>query len=151
MLDKPEALDSIETAIKLDDNNTRAWYNKAKVIQKLGKLDEARNIYFDKIINKSKEDDMLFDAAYFEIANIDCKKGYYDIVVTYYGLIIASLELAAISKPGDIIFNGVDPNDALRKTPLYAAAWYNKGRVLKALGRTTDADAAFAKAKEYTG
>jgi len=34
-----------------------------------------------------------------------------------------------------------------------AEAWYNKGVALEALGRTSDADAAFAKAKElgYTG
>jgi tetratricopeptide (TPR) repeat protein len=35
----------------------------------------------------------------------------------------------------------------------YADAWYNKGLALKSLGRTTEADDAFAKAKElgYTG
>ncbi len=39
----------------------------------------------------------------------------------------------------------LDPNDA--------AVWNNKGMALKALGRTTEANAAFAKAKElgYTG
>ena len=35
----------------------------------------------------------------------------------------------------------------------YAAAWNNKGLALNKLGRTTEAEAAFAKAKElgYTG
>lgn len=34
-----------------------------------------------------------------------------------------------------------------------AEDWFNKGNALKALGRTTEAEAAFAKAKElgYTG
>jgi tetratricopeptide (TPR) repeat protein len=32
--------------------------------------------------------------------------------------------------------------------PKYAEAWHNKGEALKSLGRTTEADAAFSKAKE---
>ena len=32
--------------------------------------------------------------------------------------------------------------------PNISEAWYNKGIALKALGRTTEAEAAFAKAKE---
>lgn len=38
--------------------------------------------------------------------------------------------------------------EAIRLDPYYAKAWYYKALVLKALGRTADADAAYAKAKE---
>lgn len=37
---------------------------------------------------------------------------------------------------------------AIELNPQYIDAWYNRGQALKALGRTTEADAAFAKAKE---
>jgi len=44
-------------------------------------------------------------------------------------------------------------DEAIRQDSKFASAWNNKGVTLKALGRTTEADAAFAKAKElgYTG
>lgn len=39
---------------------------------------------------------------------------------------------------------------AIKLNPNYAAAWNNKGEVLKALGKTAEADAALAKARELT-
>jgi len=39
-------------------------------------------------------------------------------------------------------------DEAIRTDPNDAVAWNNKGAVLEAVGRTTEADAAFAKAKE---
>jgi Flp pilus assembly protein TadD len=42
-------------------------------------------------------------------------------------------------------------NEAIRLDPSYADAWNNKGLALKALGRTTEADAAFARARELGG
>jgi hypothetical protein len=39
---------------------------------------------------------------------------------------------------------------AIEINPQDANAWYNKGITLKTLGRTTEADAAFAKAKDLT-
>ncbi|WP_348303816.1 hypothetical protein [Methanothrix sp.] len=40
------------------------------------------------------------------------------------------------------------PTLAISIDPQYADAWYNKDVALKALGRTSEADAAFAKAEE---
>lgn len=37
---------------------------------------------------------------------------------------------------------------AIQMNPEDAKAWYNKGNALKALGRTTDANIAYAKAKD---
>ena len=37
---------------------------------------------------------------------------------------------------------------AIKLNPESAPAWYNKGNALESLGRTTEANAAFAKAKE---
>jgi Flp pilus assembly protein TadD len=44
-------------------------------------------------------------------------------------------------------------DEAIRLDPNLAEAWNNKGIALKVLGRTSEAKAAFAKAKElgYTG
>jgi tetratricopeptide (TPR) repeat protein len=44
-------------------------------------------------------------------------------------------------------------NDVIALDDNHAAAWYNKGIALKALDRITEADSAFAKAKErgYVG
>ena len=39
-------------------------------------------------------------------------------------------------------------DEAIKIDPNLAEAWNNKGLVLKVLGRTTEADAAFAKTKE---
>jgi Flp pilus assembly protein TadD len=46
-----------------------------------------------------------------------------------------------------------DINKAIELKPNLALAWSNKGYALKALGRTTEANSAYAKAKElgYTG
>jgi len=41
-------------------------------------------------------------------------------------------------------------DEAIRLDPKYAEAWNNKGGALEALGRTTEAEAAFAKAG-YSG
>lgn len=39
-------------------------------------------------------------------------------------------------------------DEAIKLDPKYAASWYNKGLALHALGRNTEAEAAFSKAKE---
>jgi Flp pilus assembly protein TadD len=39
-------------------------------------------------------------------------------------------------------------DEAIRLDPNDATAWYNKGVALEALGKTTEAKAAFAKAKD---
>jgi tetratricopeptide (TPR) repeat protein len=39
-------------------------------------------------------------------------------------------------------------DEAIKLNPNYAKAWYNKGIAFEALGKTTDADVASAKAKE---
>jgi tetratricopeptide (TPR) repeat protein len=41
-------------------------------------------------------------------------------------------------------------NKAIEINPLEADVWHNKGDILKELGRSTEADAAFAKAEELT-
>lgn len=44
-------------------------------------------------------------------------------------------------------------DEAIRLNPEYAEAWNNKGVALEALGRTSEANAAYAKARElgWTG
>jgi len=39
-------------------------------------------------------------------------------------------------------------DEAIRMDPQYIEAWYNKGAALEALGRDTQAQTAFAKARE---
>jgi Flp pilus assembly protein TadD len=39
-------------------------------------------------------------------------------------------------------------DEAIRLDPNYAKAWYNKGVAIEALGKTTEANAAFTNAKE---
>ena len=41
-------------------------------------------------------------------------------------------------------------DQAIQLKPNYDTAWYNKGVALKALGRTNESEAAFAKAKEMS-
>ena len=42
-------------------------------------------------------------------------------------------------------------DEAIRLNPNYADVWYNKGIALEGLGRTTEAEAAFARARELGG
>ena len=51
------------------------------------------------------------------------------------------------------ILTGIRVFRAIELDPQLAEAWYNKSIALKALGRTTEANAAFAKAKKlvYSG
>jgi tetratricopeptide (TPR) repeat protein len=149
MLDKPEAIGSIENAIALDENNVGAWFNKAKVFQKLGEFDKARDIYLRKIIKKVDINTQLLNATYYELANIDLKEEKTEDAIRQYDDVILSCDLDAMKNARDIILKDFTLEDFLEKDPLYSSAWYAKSLAFKALGRIEEADAAKAKAKKF--
>jgi tetratricopeptide (TPR) repeat protein len=149
MLDKSEAIESIENAIALDENNVGAWFNKAKVFQKLGEFDKARDIYFRKIIEKIDENAPLLNATYYELANIYLKEEKTEDAIQEYNSVILNCELIAMRNAREIILGGYTIEDFLEKDPLYPATWYAKSLALKALGRIEEADAARVKAKKF--
>ncbi len=129
-----EAIKCYDEAIRLDPNSDDAWNNKGNALYKQGKNDEAIRAYDEAIQldpNNAK--------AWHNKGNAVADQGKYDEAIKVY-------------------------EKAIELKPKYACIWNKKGEALKnqgkykdmalkLLGRTTEADAAFAKAKElgYSG
>jgi tetratricopeptide (TPR) repeat protein len=99
------------------------WYNEGNALSNQKKYDEAINAY-DKAI---RLDPNYIDAWYWKGIALYNQEKYDEAIKAY--------------------------DEAIRLDPNYAAAWYWKGNAFEALGRTSEANAAFAKAEElgYTG
>jgi Flp pilus assembly protein TadD len=153
-----EAIKCYDEAIRLDPNPAGAWNNKGVALNNLGKYDESIKASDEAIrlapndpniamawhnkgrafVNWGKYDEAIqacdeairLNPKYANTWNTkglaQYKQGKYEEAIQAYD---EAIQLA--------------PND-----PNIVMAWNNKALALKALGRATEADAAFAKAKE---
>ncbi|MCX6674744.1 MAG: tetratricopeptide repeat protein [Methanothrix sp.] len=147
-----EAINVFDEAIRLDPKDAAAWYNKGNALNNQVKYDEAIKAYDEAIRldpnlaqartnkgialkNQGKYDDAI--KAYDEAIRLDPNQ-----VLAWYNKGIA------LGKQGkyDNAIKCFD--EAIRQNPKLAAAWNAKGTALKLLGRTTEANLAFAKARE---
>ena len=114
-----EALQRYDDAIYSDPYHFAAWTSKGNVLYAQGKYDEALQAY-----NKATDIDQNSNIAWLNKGSVFAALGKYNEALQSYSRCI-----------------GINPK--------YAQAWGNgKGLVLQMLGRTKEADAAFAKAKE---
>jgi tetratricopeptide (TPR) repeat protein len=120
---KPKAIAALDTIIKTNPKDAWAWFTKGRVLDEAGRHDESLSAY-----NESLKLDPYF-----------CPLWANKFVV-FYELKKYDSALEAIEK-------------AIQLEPNTGLFWWGKGTVLKSLGRTSESDAAFAKAKElgYTG
>lgn len=119
-----EALEAFDNATKINPLIPENWINKAEILLLQGKYDEAIKAY-----NTSLELDPDYVWSW-------CQKGYAFGRMGEYNESLKALDKAIEIGSGSIHGWPLDN------------AWYNKGVILMSLGRTAEADAAFAKAKE---
>ena len=131
-----------------------AWYNKASALDNLGKYDEAVQAYDNAIKLNPRFPPAWFNKAF--ILSDDL--GKYDEAIkcldTIFG-IDPQFTAALYKKCGDFFDQG-KYDEAIQccdkvielKSGYVASAWAAKGLALKALGRTSEAEEAYAKAEE---
>lgn len=148
-------------SIELDPSYEPAWVNKGFCLESLGKYDEALEAF-----DNATALNPLLSGVWYEKGELLLKRGDYDKAIKAYNI---SIELdpdyayAWISKGGILEGKGMY-QDAIycydeaikcydkpsRMSDVNGARfpWYYKGLVLQMLGRTTESNAAFAKAEE---
>lgn len=115
-----EADAAYQKVIELSPGDVNAWIGKGFALKSLGRSAEAE-VAFDKAINASS--DSKYWGAWFGKGEALLAQEKYDEAIIVYDKVI---EL----------------------NPTHATTWNEKGTALQALGRTSEAEAAFAKAKE---
>jgi tetratricopeptide (TPR) repeat protein len=155
-----QALQAYDKSIQIDPNNELAWINKANVLLRLNRTNEATDAYHKAldITNQTLEADpnnstlwsakglLLHNIGNYEEAvrafdnatNVDPN---YEMAWKMKGVILAS-ELHRYDEAVQA-FDG-----ALQVNPNDAQVWSLKGDALKASGRQAEADEAYAKARE---
>ncbi len=114
-----EAIVAYDEGIRIDSNLTDAWSNKGVILDAQGKHDGAIKC-FDEALRLDPQN----------VIRLSIYKG-----VALYGQANYTEAIKCFDA-------------AIKANPKFSQAYYGKGVVLKALGKTTEADAAFAKAKE---
>jgi tetratricopeptide (TPR) repeat protein len=124
-LDK--AIEAFDKAIEINPQYAEAWKTKGHVLRHQGKQEEAIKAYERAIETKGQYAERYAEAWGAKGLSLYLMRKYDDAIKAY--------------------------DMAIEIRPQMADFWKEKGNVLKALGRTTEADAAFAKAKElgYAG
>ena len=116
-----ESFEALDKAIELSPQNAGSiWYTKAEALNNSGRYDDALKAYDRSIELKGP-----MDLAYEGKGEALFKLGKYNDAVKAYD---EAIELFQLEASG--------------------SAWYKKGIALKALDKTSESDAAFAKAKE---
>ena len=164
-----ETLQALDNAIQLDPQDADAWYNKGRVLGIKGSYDEAIKA-FDKAI----EINPRFAQAWYNKGNVLMNLRDYDgavqaydkshklsppgLAYTWYYEGIALDKLGKYEEAIQAYDEAIGITQQMAdKSELIAAGkyinpsgqmWNAKGLALQALGRNTEAQAAFAKAKE---
>jgi|GEM_PF-335796 len=163
-----EAILAYDKAIELDGENaidneslSNAWSGKGTALAKLGRYNESFEA-FDKAIELN-----LQASAFVWLAKGDAlnQSGRYEEAAFAYDKVVEqnpdssqALIAHAYGSKGDALSAWGKYDEAViaydnaienyPSEPMGAQTWHKKGIALQALGRTSDADAAFAKAKE---
>ena len=118
-----EAVKTLDKAIGLDSKNAMLWQLKGYALDAQGKYDDAI-----KCFKKANDLDLDYWTYISGIGNTHYENGEYSAAIKYYEAEIKD-----------------DPTDEY--------AWYNKANALRMLHRNSDAEKAYAKARElgYSG
>jgi tetratricopeptide (TPR) repeat protein len=118
-----DAVKALDTATSIDSKNRGAWITKADALANLQKYNESIEAY-DKAIENCRSNSTA------ELASIWFQK-------------------SSVILKAERIDEALNASEkVIELNSKFAPAWYIKGTALKALGRNSEADAAFAKAKE---
>ncbi|MCK9566752.1 MAG: tetratricopeptide repeat protein [Methanothrix sp.] len=151
-----DAIKAFDKAIELDPQQTRGRLVKASALLNLGRYNESLKT-LDEAIEAASQDTEKAQI-WFEKAHLFAEQGNYNETAK-------ALEKASLLDPkdkdlwinGGVLLSAVlgKYDDALKYyeralqiDPTDGYAWYAKGEALKSLGRNSEADAAFVKAKE---
>ena len=154
-----EAIMAYEESIRLDPNDVTAWYNKGMTLDSQGKYDEAIMAY-DEVIRLNPNDGHIWICK----GNALEAQGKHDEAIKALDEAAKAFDEAiwmnpnnledwmnkgfVLSKQGKYEEAIKAYDEAIRLDPNLSLIWNEKGKALKALGKTTESDAAFAKAKE---
>ena len=155
-----QSLEAYDKSIQIDPNNELAWINKANILLRLNRTDEATGAYqkaldiTNQTLDADPKNATLWAAKGMLLHNVGDYRGAvwafdnatsvdpsYEIAWKMNGVILAS-ELGR-----DDEANGAFDR-ALAINPDDPITWQAKGDVLKELGRQAEADEAYAKARE---
>lgn len=146
-----EAIQAFDEAIKLDPESDMAWYGKGIVLHNQGKYDEAIQAY-DEAVRLDPEDIEVWKNK----GSTLLKQRKYDeaIYAIDEALRLDPEDSGAWSIKASILllqrkYNEANQafNEVIRLNPGDAMAWNLKGYALESLGRKTEADAAYARAR----
>jgi len=122
-----ESMEAFDEAIKLNPQNAAfVWLSKGEALNESGRYNEAVKAYDEVIELSPKSNEALIAHAFGSKGDALLAWGKYEEAVKAYDEAIDQYPLE----------------------PMGAQVWHRKGIALKALGQTSDADVAFAKAKE---
>ncbi len=122
-----ESFEAFDKAIELNPQAAAfVWLSKGDVLNQSGRYEEAAFAYDKAVEQNSNSTKALTSHAYGSKGDALSAWGKYDEAVVAYDKAIEQYPLE----------------------PMGAQTWYRKGIALKALSRNSEADAAFAKAKE---
>ena len=118
-----DALKASEKAIGIDSGLAIAWRNKGNALDSLARYDEAIQSY-----NKASSIDQTYSVSMIDMGNSHYNAGEYVAAIRYY-------------------------DEAIKKDSKDKYAWYNKADALRMLHRNSEAESAYAKARElgYSG
>ena len=149
-----EALKAYDKAIEIDPLNPYAWETKGKILFNQGKYSKAIQAYENSI-----EIDPLDVTFLNGKGNILLAQGKYEEAIMVYDNAIelasgSMLHISLHNKALALYHAGMYEeslqiyDNLLKEEPEDSTLWYSKSEVLKKLGRTKEAQAAYAKVKE---
>jgi tetratricopeptide (TPR) repeat protein len=117
------AIKYFDKAIRLDPNDVAAWNNKGVAFDGQGKYGEAIQSY-----NKASSIDQTYRFSMTDLGSSHYNEGEYLAAIRYF-------------------------DEAIKQDPKNEYVWYNKADTLRMLHRNSEAEAAYAKARElgYNG
>ena|GEM_PF-166592 len=147
-----EAIKAYDEAIRLDPNYASAWYNKGGALYGQSMYDEAARAYDEAI----RQDPKLAEA-WNNKGNARYGQGKYEDAIKAYdeAIRLDPNYASAWNNKGNARYGQGKYDEAIkaydeaiRLDPNLVETWNNKGVSLEALGRTTESNAVFAKARE---
>lgn len=150
------ALEEYDKAIYIDPKNFRAWVGKGDTLMKIHRYEDALGAYerlFDhhptttgwrkkEMALRALGRDSEADAALINLKELENKQALSGKFMDFIGNAQAAILWDQLDEANKFY------DKALEISPKNGNVWYYKGEVLSRIGRNTEADYAFAKAKE---
>lgn len=148
-----ESLESFQKAILISPLNARAWTGKGITLHGLGRYNESLQSY-----DRALEIDPMYASAWNDKAWMYYKRGNNEEAIKNVdrAIDILSINLAAALDTKGVALAALGRNEdaldyinrSIELDPSDSILWIHKGDVLKTMGRESEAQSAYAKAKE---